>query len=72
MTKKPKLTYEDFLHHKSMLITTFEVALMEASVKFEEEHGSIAQLDWFCSNANKHIQQAGLRADDLEVTAVAN
>ena len=70
MQKESKLSYEDFLHHKPTLIATFEVALMDACEKFKEKHGSLAQLDWFSSNPDKHIQQSNLHVSDGEVLVV--
>jgi hypothetical protein len=63
-----EFTYEEFLQHKASLAASFEVALMEACEKFQEKHGSIAQLDWFCSKADKYIQRSSVEAE--EVTAL--
>lgn len=48
--------YETFLNHKAELVATFEVALMDAAEEFERRHGTVAKLDWFCSNADQYIE----------------
>lgn len=65
MEENPKFTYEDFLEHKASLTASIEVALMKACEKFEAKHGSIAQLDWFCSNADKYIQRAESEVEEV-------
>lgn len=70
MEENPEFTYEDFLDHKASLTASIEVALMKACEKFEEKHGSIAQLDWFCSDADKYIQRAESEVE--EVVALAD
>ena len=68
MNSDLEFTHEDFLKHKASLTASIEVALMKACEEFEAKHGSIAQLDWFCSNADKYIQRATVEAE--EVTAL--
>lgn len=59
MKNDAKFTYDNFLRHEAALTAAVEVALTEACEKFEKERGSLAQLDWFSSNPDKHIEADG-------------
>ena len=53
----PTFDYDAFLTHKAELEATFEAALMDACEEFERRHGSIKQLDWFCSDSDAYVNQ---------------